>query len=263
MRWLALLVGVLCAGCDVIVGVDESPAPCGTASFAKAKQTVITPADDFSISWDLSFAVLVKNGWPYEMALPNGMPIDIDLGVYNDEGLSINPEGNAVFFTAMIEPAVLHAAVRTAPGMWKDDPIMPVGTFAGTPSADEFGPKRVLVLMQNVLSAQLQEYENDDGLWKPVGDAHPNVSDRAPNLTPNGLTMVYNDGTGAVGIATRKSTADWFGDPVTILRASQYADDHTAPQLLDQCRQLYVIDHNDNPLPGPEGDTNNLVRYAL
>ncbi len=262
MRSLALLLGVLCVGCDVVFGLDGSPAPCGTTSFATAKTTQITPADEFSISWSLTFAVIVKSGWPYEIALPNGTPVDIDLGAYDDTGMSINPEGNAVFYTAMTEPAVLHAAVRTAPGMWKDDPIVPYGTFAGTPSADEFGPKRVLVIVQGVQSAQLQEYEDDAGLWKPVGDAHAPVSDRAPNLTPNGLTMTYNDGTGAVLLATRKSTADWFGDPVAILPATDNPGDHYAPQLLDQCRQLYVVD----AAPGQAGSGSAwgmLMRYAL
>ena len=248
-------------GCDVIVGMDESPAPCGTSSFAKAKQTIITPAEDFSVSWDLTFAVIVRNGWPYALAIASGTATEIDLGVYDDGGVSLNPEGNAIFFTSMTEPYVLYASVRSAPGTWRPDPIMPYGSFAGTPSADEFGPKRSLVIMQGAQSAVLQEYENDAGLWKPVGDAHPTVSDRAPNLTPNGLTMVYS-AMGSIFIATRKSTADWFGDAVAILPATDAAN-HTEPQLLDQCRQLFVIDPSTSITPGPEGESQNMVRYAL
>jgi hypothetical protein len=245
----------------VIVGLDESPAPCGTASFAKAKVTPITPADDFSISWSLTFAVIVKGGWPYEVALPNGTPVDIDLGVYDDVGMSINPEGNAVFYTAMADVPILHAAVRTSPGNWKEDPILPYGSFAGTPSADEFGPKRVLVILQGVLNAQLQEYENDAGIWNPVGDPHAPIAARAPNLTPNGLTMLYTDDTGGVAMATRKSTADWFGDPVTILPATDNPGDHHAPQLLDQCRQLYVVDSAPGQT-GADAAGGMLMRYA-
>lgn len=243
MRWLALLVGVLCGGCDVVFGLDEPNAPCALSSFANAKQTEITLADEFSLSWDLSLLVYSTSVESFEQKLPGGTATQIDLGLYTNTGFGLDPEGNALFYTTSTEPPVLHAAVRGAPGEWRDDPDVPVGSFAGTPSADAFGPRRVLVRMRPDQDA-VQEYEDDSGRWKPVGDIQMVHGGVAPNLTPNGLTMVYatqlDDGTQAIVGATRASTADWFGAPVVLLPGAA-----RSPQLLDRCSQLYVVETSD------------------
>ena len=79
-----------------------------------------------------------------------------------------------------------------------------------------------------------------------IGDPQTAPAVFAPNLTPSGLTMVYeqSDGSG-VYIATRAALADRFGDATLILPG-----DHRAPQLLGACTALYTVD--------PPSD---LVRY--
>jgi hypothetical protein len=76
--------------------------------------------------------------------------------------------------------------------------------------------------------------------WQPVGDVRLIGGNYAPNLTPSGLDMLYQDDPGdgaAVFIAHRPSTAVWFGPPVAILPGV-----HSFPQLLDHCRSLYALD---------------------
>lgn len=239
MRVFALLLGV-CTGCDVVWGLDESPAPCAQASFDNAKPVQLMPAEDFSISWDLSRAVVLK-AVVYEVSPLTGTPMPIDIGPYTPTSLGLSPEGDSLLFTANIEPYTLYAAVRGNPA-WRLDPNVPLGTFAGTPSADAFGPRRVLVRMRD--GGPLQEYEDDNGLWQPVGGGHDFDGLRSANLTPNGLSMVYTapqaDGTFAVMMATRTSTSQWFGTPSPIL-----AGYYTSPQLLAQCRSLYVVGPRD------------------
>jgi hypothetical protein len=198
-------------------------------------------AEEFSISWDLSRAVVTVAGVAKEVSPLSGTPTPIDIGPYTPTSLGLSPEGDSLLFTANIEPYTLYAAVRGNPD-WRLDPNVPLGTYAGTPSADAFGPRRVLVRMR--WAGPLQEYEDDNGLWKPVGDGHDFDGLESANLTPNGLSMVYaamqSDGTQAVMLATRKATSQWFGTPAVILTG-----EHSSPQLLDQCRSLYVIDPSD------------------
>jgi hypothetical protein len=240
MRWLALLLGV--CGCDVVFGLDEDPASCSQASFAQAKTTDIVAAEEVSVSWDMSRAVITSLGIPFEIALPGGQPVVMAIGPYVPVSLGLSPEGDSLLFTGAQETPTLYAAVRASSGTWRIDPNVPTGTYAGTPSADAFGPRRVLVRVHPI--GPIQEYEDDNGLWKPVGDPHDLEGVFSANLTPNGLTMVYAgtqiDTTPAVFAATRKTTAEWFGPPAVILPGA-----HTSPQLLDRCQRLYVIDSLD------------------
>lgn len=240
MRASVLGVVLLVGGCDAVFGLSGDPGPCGSTSFATAKGVDITPAEAFSISRDRTLVVLENEGLAYQLVLPGGQPEAIDLGVYPAVSFSIAPEGGSLFYTAMIEPPLLLGAVRSG-ATWSLDATVPSGTYVGTPSADEFGPRRVIARLRDARS-DLQEYEDDGGVWIAHGDTHPTDAQFAPNLAPNGLTMVYaalDPATGlpAVFVATRSSMADWFGAPTSILPGA-----HSAPQLLDMCRELYVID---------------------
>jgi len=243
MRWLALLLGAL-TGCDVVFGLDESPAPCGAASFANAKPHDVVTAAHASVSWDRTRAIISVDESPYEVDLPSGQPVPISIGPYSTFSLSLSPEGTSLLFSVELEPPELYAAVRgKAETDWHVDTNAPVGTFAGVPSADVFGPRRVLVRMG--ANGPLQEYEDDSGTWKPIGDRRDYAGEFAPNLAPNGLTMVYrgtqDDGTPAIFEAGRASTSSWFGAPTVIL-----AGEHSDPQLLDQCHSLYAVDATDD-----------------
>lgn len=252
MRWLALVLSV-CTGCDVVLGLDDHPAPCSQASFAQAMPARVMNAEQFSIAWDQSRAVVIVNGQAMELSPLTGTPTRIDLGPYTPTSLGLSPEGDSLLFTADIEPPTLHAAVGGGTD-WRLDSNVPVGTYAGTPSADAFGPRRVLVRIHR--TGMLQEYEDDNGLWKPVGDPQPFDGQWSANLTPNGLTMVYTarqmDSTLAVMMATRTSMSQAFGPASVILPG-----DHAQPQLLDQCKSLYVIDPGD---PAVENEP-ELNRY--
>ncbi|MBV8760117.1 MAG: hypothetical protein JO257_22690 [Deltaproteobacteria bacterium] len=233
---LLLVAALLCGGCDLVVGMSGDARPCGYASFV-GKPTDLVQADAFSIDWDQRIAVLIVGGVPYEYSLPDKKQSAIDLGVYVDSSLSLAPEGDGLFFTAMIEPPTLMAAALEK-SVWHTGQRAPKGTFAGTPSADVFGPRRVLVRVRDG-QPTVQEFEDQNGVWVAVGDPHDLPGIAAPNLTPNGLTMVYAVGGDMPGIyqATRPSTSTWFGEPQLVL-----AGNHLAPQLLGRCSNLYVID---------------------
>src|SRR5690349_6620143 len=143
MRWL-LVVG-LC-GCDAVFGLSGDPRPCDTSSFDQVTPSDIAPAEQFSISWDRSLAVVQSGGLMFEMNLPSTDMKPIDLGIYVDVQLSLNPEGDALLYTAEIEPPVLQGALRIGDAQWSTGAQVPLGTFAGTPSADAFGPRHVLVI---------------------------------------------------------------------------------------------------------------------
>ena len=226
MRSSVLLL--LLAGCDLAFGVGGDPSPCTLAPFDDAPVDELVAADDFSVDWDQTFAIVSRETgtvvWSFE-----GGEKPIDLGVYVIAGFSLAPEGNALFYTAMIEPPLLQGAVRKGEA-WEVAPALPPGRFAGTPSADVFGPRRVLV----TVDGKLLEFEDDAGRWVAVGTEHMLEVSRAPNLTPNGLTAVY---AGADGIyaMSRPTTNDWFGEPVKILASAD-----RSPQLLGQCERLYT-----------------------
>lgn len=250
MRWLALVLGAL-AGCDSVIGLDDPLPHCSAATFDAAKTVDIVSADDFSVSWSSQRGVVALSGSASEVSLADNSQTAIDLGVpYMPQSLALSPEGDALLFTASIEPLTMYAAVR-GDATWRLDPNVPVGTYAGTPSEDAIGPRRLLVRMR--MGGELQEYEDRGGLWKPVGDQHDFAGLFSANLTENALTMVYagvqDDGSPAVFQATRESTSDWFGAPTVILTG-----DHKDPQLVDQCHKLFVVD------PAPEGSYFSILR---
>ena len=250
MRWLALVLSAL-AGCDSVVGLDDPLPHCSAATFDTAKTTDMVSADDFSVSWSSQRGVVVLNAVATEVSLKDNSQTAIDLGVpYNLQALGLSPEGDALLFTANIEPLTLYAAVRSTSG-WRLDPNVPVGTFAGAPSEDAIGPRRLLVRMRE--GGELQEYEDQGGLWKPIGAQHDFGGLFSANLSENALTMVYegtqDDGTPAVFEATRTTTSDWFGTPTVIL-----AGDHRDPQLVNACHSLFVLD------PPPDGSYFSILR---
>jgi len=232
---------VLLAGCDFVFGVNGQPEPCELASFDAATATPIVDADEFSVDWDQSFAVFFSDGFNWQVELPDGEPRKIDLGIYNPTSFSLTPEGDALFFTAAIEPMLLQGALRDG-NTWTVGARVPRGTYAGTPSADVFGPRRVLVKML-AFEETVQEYEDDNGTWVPIGEPLNIASLAAPNLTPNGLTMVYAgfDDEGHTGVlAQQRESVDEPFAPPKLMRMG----DLRAPQLCGKCRQLYAIDNN-------------------
>lgn len=232
-----LLAAGALGGCDLVIGMSGDERACGNATFTGAP-TAYTEADAFSIDWDEHVALIVLNsGLASQVSLDTQQQTPVDLGGYVSTGLSLSPEGTGLFFTAMIEPPTLMAAALQKDS-WHTGQRAPLGTYAGTPSADVFGPRRVLVRLRDA-APTVQEYEDQSGIWVAVGAPHDLPGVAAPNLTPNGLTMVYAGGDSNPGIfqATRPSTSAWFGDPQLVL-----AGNHLAPQLLGRCSDLYVID---------------------
>ncbi|HEX5061090.1 MAG TPA: hypothetical protein VFV99_17110 [Kofleriaceae bacterium] len=247
----------LLAGCDLALGVSGQPDPCPLAKFANPNQDNVVEADLFSIDWDQQLAVIQRGGIAYEVTLTDKSETLIDLGPYSPASLALAPEGGALFYAVSIEPLTLKGALRRGTAEWQLDAEVPRGTFAGTPSADAFGPRRVLVRMLSY-STTIQEYEVDEhGHWETVGEPFDFAGDLAPNLTPNGLTMVYSakDSLGQPGVyaASRDDVDSPFGKPF-LLRAGalQY------PQLCGKCQQLYAL------VPNPDLASTNrsvLVRF--
>jgi hypothetical protein len=121
---------------------------------------------------------------------------------------------------------------------WQLDAAVPPGMFAGTPSADAFGPRRVFVRTQPN-SEDVQEFVDDHGRWTPIGAPLRVPGAVSPNLTPNGLTIVFAaTDAGGVFAASRDDVDSPFGEPV-LLRTGDYR----VPQLCGRCQQLYAIDN--------------------
>lgn len=240
LRRVALVIALGGAGgCDLVFGVDADTAPCSDASFADATPSKVVDADTFSLSWARDRIVYGSAGSVFEMALPGGDPLPVETMPYTPNALALAPEGDAMFLTAEIEPPLLQAAVRTGGASWLLDAVVPPGAIAGTPSAAEFGPRRVVVRL-HLNSPKVQEYEADGNRWRPVGDVHAIAGLHVPNLTPSGLDLVYDDAYGdapGVFLAHRASTDAWFGAPVAILPGL-----HLHPQLLGRCHTLYTAD---------------------
>ena len=243
------LLVLLLGGCDLAFGVDGDPGPCDLGTFNSARANDLTPANAFSIDWDQTYAVVaLDNGTSAELTLPAGELRMIDLGLYSGVTMSLDPEGNALLFTASIEPLTLEGALRQGPGAWKLGARAPRATFVGTPSADVFGPRRMLARM-HATDDTVQELEDQNGTWVAIGDAHPLVSTYPPNLTPNGLTAVFarstvtdTSTTSEIYGMTRPTTDAWFGEPVKIL--ANGLDDK--PQLLGNCSRLYTVHAGGN-----------------
>jgi len=243
------VLAVMLAGCDFVFGVNGQPEPCELRSFGGATRTEIVEAEEFSVDWDQTFAVFSQGGLNWQMKLPDGTPEMIDLGVYVNLTFALAPEGTSLFFTAAIEPPTLRGALRDA-STWAISAEVPRGTYAGTPSADAFGPRRVLVRLRYELD-EIQEYEDDSGHWVAVGQPITVRTQTAPNLTPNGLTMVYSALEPELGpgvyAQSRTSVDEPFGAPV-LLREGKAR----AAQLCGRCQQLYVVG---------DGEGSTLVRY--
>jgi hypothetical protein len=228
-----LLIAALCGGCDAVFSVGDTHA-CLVTSFDHAKPEALLTAEYFSINWDENYAVLVDGGLPYEYHF-DGMPTPIDLGPTVQEDLALSPEGDGLFWTTAGDPFLLVGAASHDGTTWTTGTRVPRGTFAGTPSADGFGVRHVLVRLRYAQPA-VQEYVDDNGIWMPTGDPHDMPGDWGPNLTPNGLTVVWDDADG-VHEATRTSIDSWFGQDTLVLAGA-----HRTPQLLGHCETLYTVD---------------------
>jgi hypothetical protein len=235
------------AGCDGVFGLSGGELKvCDDSSFATSKPHRVSPGYAFSVTWDRD-RIFYMTGPTYEMSLPDGTPHAIDIGPYQPDVMAVSPEGDAMLFTVFLEPPELHVSLRASSTTWTADALVPFGTYAGTPTAAEFGPRRVLVRLR-AGAPDVQEYEADGNSWRPVGDVHPIDGSVAPNLTPAGLDMVFAATIGSdsgVFIAHRASTAEWFGPPALILAGA-----HDSPQLLDRCRELYVVEASADPNDG-------------
>lgn len=229
----ALLLVASLAGCDAVLGLDDDPGPCGTGSFADASTHDVAQAWTFSMTRDASLIVLVNAGVPFQIRA-GGDPEPIDLGAYLPASFSLAPDGSSLFYTASIEPPQLLGAYRAGDG-WQLSATVPRATYVGTPSAGEYGPRRMLA-RETMTSADLQEYEDVDGVWTPHGDPLPSPGAFAPNLTPTGLTMVFATSEG-IWLASRDALDAAFAAPTLVLPG-----EHGAPQLLDNCHTLYTVD---------------------
>lgn len=234
-------LAVALTGCDMVFGVDGEETPCALGDYAQAVD--LAPAEAFTFDWDETFGVVqTSDGLPYEIDRDGVVVGPIDLGSYLTVSLALAPEGDALFYTVVAEPMLLKGALRNASTQYTLQAGVPRGTFAGTPSADVFGPRRVLVKLRPGLDdLAVQEYEDVSGTWVAVGEPQTIATERAPNLTPDGLTMVYpgvtEGGEPAVFAAQRSARSSTFGAPVKILDGA-----FTGAQLCGRCARLYATD---------------------
>ena len=246
-RQLSLLVVLNLAACDVVWGLSGEPSACELRSFdGIAEREMITDGERFTVDAAGKRSILDFSGTQFERTLD----VEIDDRVQIQIGdliatrfLSLAPEGDVLFHSRSAEPMHVEIATRTAEGSWVAvDRTPPKGAIAGVPSALEFGPRRVIVRTRQVGSGIL-EYEDDGSSWVPIGEETPFPGGLPPNLTPNGLTMVYVDtdpqsGQPAVFAASRDSLSDAFGE-AKLLRVTAGA---ATAQLVGNksCDTLYV-----------------------
>jgi len=238
---LAIAALLSLTGCDLVFGVTGEATPCDVATFEQVTPVEFANAEDFSFDWEETFGVIHFDGVTYEINPVDASLTPIDIGPYMNSGLALTPEGDALFYTIVIEPFTLRGALRGEPATWVIDAGVPRGTYAGTPSADVFGPRRVMVKMRPPPDTEIIEYEDVGGRWQPVASGPSLDTLRAPNLTPDGLTMVYAnrplDGEHGVFAAQRSSTTEPFGAPVKLLDG-----DFSNAQLVGRCSRLYTTD---------------------
>lgn len=233
---LAILALVAAPGCDVVFGLDSDIGPCGSSSFDGATETMVQPETEvFSVTRDGDFGVFQQSGQLRQRALPDGELAPVDFSIYQAMQLGLSPEGDAMFFTAAIEPPKVFAGTHEglAP-TWDAAGVSFHGSSAGIPSAAEFGPRRVIV-RETADASTVQEYRQAGDAWEAVGDPHELLG-RAPNLTPSGLDIVFQDAAG-IEIAHRASTDEWFGDP-TVISTTEAANQ---PVLVGRCTTLFVV----------------------
>ncbi len=235
-------------GCDVVWGLSGEPSACELRSFEETEELdMITGADSFTISGDSDRVVVEIAGELYERRLSGGDLVMLPIGQQQSFSFAIAPEGRLLFYALPGEPPKLLAAVRGDDGVWsRADRAAPKGVAAGVPSAEAFGPRRVLVRTRYG-GSEIQEYEDDGETWQPIGPPRSGFGVRAPNLTENGLTMVFVDkeltsNQDAVFAASRNSTSDWFGEP-RLLRMSPGA---TSAQLIGKktCDTLFTSEQD-------------------
>lgn len=237
-EWLAALATL--AGCDSVFGLTGEAKPCHISTFAAATPVEVTPAEDFTFDWDETFGVITSDGRTFQLDPVTAALTAIDLGPYSSTGLALAPEGDAMFYTAIVEPPMLKGALHGTATEWRLDVGVPRGTYAGTPSADVFGPRRVMVKLRDSDTA-VQEYEDVAGKWTTVGQPVPLLTNVAPNLTPDGLTMIFPGfsaiGQPAVFVAQRPAITVAFSEPIAVL-----AGTFRSAQLTQQCKRLYTSD---------------------
>jgi hypothetical protein len=247
-RSSALLLAL--AGCDVVFQLDTEVRACESSPIDPATATDLAPAELASIDAAQQFAIVRDPTLmlrQIDLASGEATAEGLELGAYNALSLALVPEGDALFFTAAIEPPVLQGAVRDGDGWRTANDLLPTGTAAGTPSARAFGARRLLVRLVRD-AADVQEFEEVEGRWRPVGSPLAMLGTDGPNLTPNGLTAVFTARSPIVGedgevtaagiyLTSRAGIDAPFGPPSLILEGG-----YNSPQLLDQCKHLYAVD---------------------
>jgi hypothetical protein len=230
---------VALAGCDRVFGLTGYEVPCDLHAFTGSAIPVVAASDVARDDADLILGI--ADGAPFELAA-GGTPQPIDLGVYVPVGLGLAPEGALLLFSGAIEPPLLQSARRVGSGVWVVGGDVPAGVYAGAPTATELGPRRTLVRI-DAATADVQEYiQTDLGTWQPIGAVLEVDSLFAPNLLPNGLTMVYagtDSAGGAAGVyaAQRAALDGRFGAPRLL-----YAGAFDSAVLSAQCDALTVGD---------------------
>lgn len=243
LRQLSLLAVPGLAACDVVWGLSGEPSACELRSFDGIDdREMITDGDQFTVSSSGKRAIVDATGKQFERELDVEVTVEITVGLPTTKFISLGPEGDLLFHSQPAEPMHIEQATRTSDGIWIEAARNPPkGAIAGVPSASEFGPRHVIVRTRGVGSGIL-EYEEDGDAWLPVGDEQPFPGALPPNLTPNGLTMVFVDadpatGEPAVFAANRASVSESFGEP-RLLRVT--AGGKSGQLLGNSCDTLFV-----------------------
>ena len=249
MRAVFATALVMCGGCDVVFDVTGYDAKCDLHRFsASASPRAIGSAIAFSTSEDTSLLLGATDGGEFFQMTDETSPTAVDLGIYPSLAFALSPEGDQLFLTSVAdEPPRIQSEQRQPDGTWMVAGRVPAGTYAGTPSALRFGPRRLLVHLEPG-EVGIQEYiESDLDTWLPAGPVLAIDTPFAPNLSPDALTMVYpaidptDDGTPSVFARQRDALDEAFGDPVVLLDG-----DHGAPQLSTRCDSLLVVDNQQD-----------------
>jgi hypothetical protein len=239
---------LVCGGCDVAFDVTGYEAKCDLHPFSNnSSPRPIATALDFSMSEDASLLVGSTDAGFFEMT-NDGAPAAVDLGIYPSVAFALSPEGDQLFLSSVAdEPPRIQSEERLRDEHWAVVGHVPAGVYAGTPSAHRFGPRRVLVRIEQVVPGVQEYIESDIDTWVPTGPVLAIDTVFAPNLSPNALTMVYagpdatNDNNESVFARQRDALDEEFGAPVLVLEGV-----HRAPQLSARCDALYSVDDGEH-----------------
>ena len=234
-----LIALALVSGCDVVVGLSGDQRPCGNARFGRQGHADRARPMTSRSTGTQTFAVLASDGAAVEYRFSDKSQTRDRSRRLQHHRARARARGQRPVLHGLDRAADLDGGRARRKSAWRTGQRVPQGTYAGTPSADTFGPRRSLVRAR----PRLRDGPGVRGSGRRVGRGRRSArraglrrAEPHAERPDDGLPRRRRDSPG-IFLATRASTDAWFGTPVLVLEG-----EHRFPQLLGRCSDLYVID---------------------